>query len=286
MIDPYEEHHRRSIKEHVVDFRRQLEAKGNTKKHARQTCNRAQAIADGCKFERVSDLSASGVVTWLAAERAAGRMSILTSNYYLRDFKSFLGWMVKDHRMGDNPLAHVCSMNAAVEKRLERRALEPEDFAAFVEAASHGKRFRELEGSDRAVVYTLAAYTGFRERELASLTPASFDLEADPPTVTAEAAYSKRRRQDVQPLRPDVAQVIRAYIAGKPADRLLWPGTWVNKGAEMVRRDLAAAGCPMRMALAASSTSMPSDISSFLPWLRLASIRRWPSFWLATRPSR
>jgi len=81
-------------------------------------------------------------------------------------------------------------MNAAVENRLQRRALEPKDFAAFVEAAGKGKRFRGLEGADRVVVYTLAAYTGFREGEPASLTPVPFDLNADPPTDTAEAAYS------------------------------------------------------------------------------------------------
>jgi hypothetical protein len=70
------------------------------------------------------------------------------------------------------------------------------------------------------------------------------DLDADPPTVTAEAAYSKRRRRDVQPLRPDVAQMLRRYIAGQPEDRPLWPGSWTNKGAKMVRMDLTAAGLP------------------------------------------
>ncbi len=54
-----------------------------------------------------------------------------------------------------------------------------------------------LAGPDRAMAYRVALGTGFRTDELRSLTPTSFDLEADPPTITIKAAYSKRRRQDV-----------------------------------------------------------------------------------------
>ncbi|MFM9961558.1 MAG: hypothetical protein ACKV2Q_10065 [Planctomycetaceae bacterium] len=38
------------------------------------------------------------------------------------------------------------------------------------------------------MLYRLAAMTGLRVSEPASLTPTSFDLAADPPTVTLEAA--------------------------------------------------------------------------------------------------
>ena len=37
--------------------------------------------------------------------------------------------------------------------------------------------------------------TGLRADELASLTPASFDLKTDPPTITIAAGYSKHRRE-------------------------------------------------------------------------------------------
>ncbi len=63
-------------------------------------------------------------------------------------------------------------------------------------AASAGKRFRKLAGSDRMTLYTVAAYTGFRASELASLTPSSFALGTTPPTLTVEAGYSKHRRKD------------------------------------------------------------------------------------------
>jgi len=68
-------------------------------------------------------------------------------------------------------------------------------------------------GPDRAMAYRVALGTGFRAKELRSLTPASFDLDADPPTVTVTAGYSKRRRQDVQPIRPDLAELLRPWLA-------------------------------------------------------------------------
>ncbi len=54
-----------------------------------------------------------------------------------------------------------------------------------------------------------AVSTGFRHLELASLTVDSFDLNAQTPTVTIQAAYSKRRRTDTRPLRSDIASMFR-----------------------------------------------------------------------------
>ena len=95
--------------------------------------------------------------------------------------------------------------------------------------------------------------TGLRASELASLTEASLDLSGEIPTVTLEAAYSKRRRRDVQPIRPKLANRLRTWLASRPrtaptlsmhrhAPAKLWPGTWNEKAAKMLRVDLDAAG--------------------------------------------
>src|SRR5262245_17373086 len=44
VIDRFDEHRRTPLVDHLADFRQYLEGKGNTKKHARQTCKRVQAI--------------------------------------------------------------------------------------------------------------------------------------------------------------------------------------------------------------------------------------------------
>jgi hypothetical protein len=108
LTDPFEEHRKRPLLcarcrgrgetkagepcdcpegSHRSDFRRFLETKGNTPEHSRQTCRRAAAALDGCKAVFLADISPSRVIDWLAGEREAGRLSIQTRNYYLRDLK-------------------------------------------------------------------------------------------------------------------------------------------------------------------------------------------------------
>ncbi|HYT92985.1 MAG TPA: hypothetical protein VEL76_29980 [Gemmataceae bacterium] len=151
---------------------------------------------------------------------------------------------MKDRRSGVDPLTHLSRQNADVDIRHPRRALREEGFYLFIEATGNGKAFRGLTGADRLGIYTLSANTGLRASELGSLTPASFALDGKPATVTVLAGYSKHRREDVQPLRADVAELMRQYIAGRPKGQPLWPGTWTEAGAEMVRLDLDAAGIP------------------------------------------
>ena len=60
--------------------------------------------------------------------------------------------------------------------------------------------------------------------------------------VRVQAAYTKNRREVEQPLPAEVANVLRGYLAGRPADAPVWPGTWSNAAsAKMIRRDLAEA---------------------------------------------
>ncbi len=98
----------------------------------------------------------------------------------------------------------------------------------------------EAVGLDHAMSYRVAFATGFRAGELRSLTPASFDLDADPPTVTVQAAYSKRRRTDVQPIPEALARILSPWLGSKAASRPVF--NLPEKTAQMLRADLAAAG--------------------------------------------
>ena len=70
------------------------------------------------------------------------------------------------------------------------------------------------------MLYRVAFGTGFRVKELRSLEACSFDLDGDPPTVAVNAAYSKRRRLDVQPIHPRLAQLLRPWLADlEPQER-------------------------------------------------------------------
>ena len=221
-IDRHAEHRQRPLAEHVADFGKHLEGKGDCSKHVQQTTARLQKLFDGCRFVRISDLSASRVSEWLAEQRKAG-MSVKTSNYYLTAAKGFCRWLVRDRRNADNPLAHLTGLNPRLDIRRTRRALSADEFGRFIHATRQGEPFRGLSGPDRAMLYLTAAYTGLRESELASLTLDSLNFDGDPPTVTVEAGYSKRRRRDVQPLRADLAEEIQSWLQVTRTDALRMP---------------------------------------------------------------
>ena len=161
LIGPYEEHRKYPLADHLQDFRDYLTAKGNTAKHAQKTEKRVQAILDGCGFKVLSHLSPTAMMEWLADQRAAGRIGIKTSNYYLRDIKSFCRWLVKDRRIGDNPLAYLSGMNAKVEAGLERRTLPDDDLevarSAWLDEAGADVAERERREASTRLCYRDAA---------------------------------------------------------------------------------------------------------------------------------
>ena len=180
-------------------------------------------------------------------DRFSRGVCVQTTNDYLSSLKSFGRWLVKDRRTSEYVFQHLEGGNAKVDRRHDRRELDAEELRRLLAAARDSNRiFRGLTGPDRFHLYATACGTGFRASGLASLTPESFDLESDMPTLTLPARHAKNRKTKVQPIPSDVAELLRGYLADKPSNQPIWPGTWARdrKGAEMLRMDLEAAGIP------------------------------------------
>jgi integrase len=174
-------------------------------------------------------------------------MGIATSNGYTLAIKGFAKWLVRDRRMAADPLVSLSCLNAKLDVRHGRRALPEDELRTLLTAARDSTVAVEgLTGVDRGWLYAVAMAAGFRASELASLAPESFRLGADPPLVIVRAAYTKNRQQAEQPLPPDLAAALGPYLDGKPAGLPVWPGTWPDRAAEMLRQDLAPAGIPYR----------------------------------------
>ncbi|MGH7145532.1 MAG: tyrosine-type recombinase/integrase, partial [Planctomycetota bacterium] len=226
-----------------------------------------RTILKGCEFRFTGDLAASKVQNFLAVLRVRKKtrkvspeeaakappappppmISAQTRAFYLVAFKAFCRWLVLDRRMIDNPEAHLQPRTAAADRRHDRAALTPEELARLIAAARASGDERTvlaLTGSDRAMLYLVAAFTGLRAAELASLTPTSFDFEAGQPTLTVKAAYSKHEKTDVLPLHPDLVAALPEWLAERPVDERLWPSRWHTNAAVMMRADLAAAEIP------------------------------------------
>jgi len=64
-------------------------------------------------------------------------------------------------------------------------------------------------------------------------------VRAEPPTVTVEAAYSKHRREDVQPIRRDLAAILGPWLKGKQPGKPVFK--MPDKPVKLIRADLTAA---------------------------------------------
>ena len=93
------------------------------------------------------------------------------------------------------------------------------------------------------MLYALALGTGFRAKELRTLTPERFNLDSDTPTVVGKSCYTKNGKEAVQPIAVALAARLRPWLAGKPAGRSVFEGM-TKETAVMLRVDLEAAGIP------------------------------------------
>jgi len=242
--DAYATHEARPLADHVADWHAYLIGKGSTVNHATLSRNRATRLVELSKARKASDLTPSRVQAALKAVRDEGA-SLRSVHHYTRVIKGFSRWLWRDGRIREDNLAHLTSPNPDADRRHERRALTPEEQAGLIRAAEAGRVVLKTSGADRAALYRLALGSGFRANELRSLTPESFQLDGEPPTVTVAAAYSKRRRDDVQPIRPDLAEALRPWLASKPDGRPVF-GDLTKHTNLIIQADLEAAGIPYR----------------------------------------
>ena len=149
---------------------------------ARETIGRLVAKA------RLSDIATERVQAALATFRDSGR-SAQTCNHYRACVRAFARWGRRTGRLREYPLDGLSGFNVKEDRRHDRRTLSLDELTRLIEVAERGPDFQAMTGPVRALCYRLAASTGLRYSEIASIRPASFDWKA--PSVTVPAAYTK-----------------------------------------------------------------------------------------------
>jgi len=236
---------RRSIAEHVHDWRAYLLAKGSTTTHAGQSESRVLRLIESAKILRISGLTLSAVQSALAdlvkvkGRRGNDRLSERSVSHHARALKSFSRWLWRDGRVREDALVHL--ELPEVNEEFTRQALEPEEAVALIATTPTQPVRMRMTGRDRSVLYATALGTGFRLGELQSLTPEAFDLDASPPTITCQAEHTKNRKIAIQPIRPELAEMLQPWLAGRAAGRLVFV-LRRDRAARTVRLDLEAAG--------------------------------------------
>jgi site-specific recombinase XerD len=231
------------VEGHLEAYEKDLTGKKNTLKHVKLTMSRVRVVVDGCEFQSLGDIKEDAVQDFLYDLQVEDDLGNRTYNHYVQAFDAFCNWCVKKHRMAINPVPGLVRLNTEVDVRHKRRALSPKEFEQLViSARTSGEDIQCFSGEDRARIYILSNLTGFRRKEIASLTRRSFDLKSAQQTVTVEAESSKHRKKDVMPLHPELASRIPLWFAQLGLDDPLFPKLKNRRTWLMVKKDLERIG--------------------------------------------
>ncbi len=229
LLSPFEEHALRPLLEHLKEFQQSLIDAGNTEAHCKLVATRAKTVVENTGFRFIRDISASQVQRCLAELKSIKKRSQQTINHYLGAIKQFSRWLIRDRRTDEDRLIFLERGNVRTDRRLERREITDFEIQYLLDAANSGKTRAKLTGFQRHTLYVTALSTGLRASELASLTPAHFDLDAAVPIVRIDAENEKACRGDVIPLPQGLIQILKPWFEGKQPKALLWPGKWASQ---------------------------------------------------------
>lgn len=247
LIDPEDERLAQQrafpISAHLAAFEKSLAP--NSEKYVNLLMSRVRRLIEECGFDVAGDIDPESVTTTLQELRDDEGFGHRTYNHYVQALNTFCNWLVRSRRLPANPIVSVERLNNDVDVRHPRRALSPEEVTKLVESARNsGEIIADLTGEQRARVYIVSYMTGLRRKEMASLTPRSFDLDGDPPTMTVQATVSKHRKKDVLPLHPELVTMLRDWTQGMRPEEHLFERLDRKKTWLMVKKDLERVGIP------------------------------------------
>jgi len=193
-----------------------------------------------CEFTKLTDLDSAKVGAHVTRLKQVKDLHARAINARLTAIKSLTRWLFRTERIRTDPMMQVAKLNVKTDRCFERRALTDDEIAWLLATTKIRRARLRMPGADRAMVYRLAIETGLRVSELASLTPASFSLaDANNASLKVAVAYSKHRRDDVVPLRREMAEAMIAFLRNKPSNTTVFPLS--TRTAEMIRSDMLGA---------------------------------------------
>jgi integrase len=223
-IDPREEQltlqRHRPISEHIKEYESHLKSKGSSASHVRQTTGYIETASTALDWSTTDSMKASAVQDWLAELQEKNNLSPRTLNARRTALRGFSRWLMTHGRTTTHTLAAVSPIRSSDPKH--QQTFTPDEIKFLIEHVNHSESRHGITGWDRSMLYLILASSGLRIGEAASLTRESFSLDACTYIVTVSAAYSKRRRQDVQPLPSELTPVLKKWLKTKPPSKRLW----------------------------------------------------------------
>jgi len=151
----------------VPGYRQALIARGNTQKHVDVTTQRVRTILTECGFALWRDVMKPGaanvVHVHLGGLREKKKIGGQSFNYYIRDFRGFLNWMIEEKRAAGSLLPNLKPVKNAEVDSIRRRALLVDEMRWLVAVTQKSKARQNVPGPDRAILYRFAFETGSKK---------------------------------------------------------------------------------------------------------------------------
>ncbi len=245
----------RAIVELVSEWETMLLAQNTTRKEARQKVARVRRLLKLAAVTTLATLTESRAMAGIKSLRQSA-MSLQSCVHFKKAVSQFSKWLRRDRRVEEDPLGGwvLQGFNPKRDVRHGRRALTDEQCEKWLEYLEAGavdvlkvsrkgkKVTRRIPAKDRLMWLLVVWGTGFRGKELCSLTRESFKLDSVETCVMLEAKSSKHRKQDRQPIAANLAGILRPWLATKRPGERVFKKFW--KPNEIVHADLDAIGIP------------------------------------------
>ena len=237
--DAAADHHAVPLVDHLAVFAESMKAKECSADHQAKTSRYLKRLADECGFRLLGDLRKETFERWLVQKQRAG-WSARNRNAYQTALVTFARWCVENGRLMANSFAGLGKANEQADRRRIRRALTEDELGRLLSAARQrplldamtirrGKRKGQTVGKlrddvrdqlerlgrERELIYKTLALTGLRKSELASLTVGQLHLDGERAFAELNAGDAKNRTEATIPLRRDLADELRAWLAEK-----------------------------------------------------------------------
>jgi len=205
---------KRSITEHLDDFKAMLTALQRSESHVTRTKVFITEVCTKAGFVSASDISADGlnkVVAEMQAEDKAAR----TIQGRVVAMKAFTKWLTDHDKLAHDPLRSVKRPSTKTDRRRRRRMLLPTEWPYLKAATLKSGPRNGISPIERITLYETAIQTGLRSAELRSLKKVDLFLAGDKPYIRCRAENTKNGNVAKQYIEKNLAEDLRRLTANK-----------------------------------------------------------------------
>lgn len=240
-----------TLEDAIVSYGVSLTSKNRDSTHVVQVLSRLRVVANACEWKLLRDMDCDEAQKYLHDRlnlpRKQGGLSAQSANHYIGTLRAFATRLLRKGLIVKNPFDDLERYNVEQGRKLVRRALSDFTFMRLLIVTKRSKRkMCGFLGEDRAALYLLAASTGLRASELATLRTQDVKLDLNPPQIWHRASETKNRRDAKIPLPKRVAELLRDWVNRRNDQELLLPGKWADhfSGWRIIRADMNEARIP------------------------------------------